>query len=110
MPVPDRFVEMSDDRSTDPIQDRDAYDHDKHSLQPRSNPAQPKQGYRFGRGWAISKRRYEQQYGQKDVQRIAYERNVFADELLLVVFCHGDHLVRTDQIINRYGEKPGYLF
>ena len=101
---------MSDDHTADPIQDRDADDHDKYDLHPRTYPGQPEQGYRFRRAGPIPKGGDKQQYRQKDIQLITYERDILADEFLLVIFRHGDHLVRTDEIINSYGEKTGNLF
>ena len=101
---------MRDDHTADPIQDRNTDDYDKYDLHPRTDPCQPEQGYRFGRAGPVSKGGDKQQYRQKDIQRITYERDVLADEFLLIIFCHGDHLIRTDQIIDRYGEIPGDLF
>ena len=77
---------MSDDHTADPIQDRDADDHDKYNLQPRTYPGQPEQGYRFGRTGPVSEGRDEQQDGQQDIQRITYEREIFVDKFFLIVF------------------------
>ena len=93
MSVPNRFIEVGDDQSADSIQDRNPYDHSKYDLHRGIDPAQAKQRYRFGGISSVSKRRNKQQYSQKNIQRIAYERNVLIDELSLLVFCHGNHLI-----------------
>ena len=93
MLVPDRLIEMGNDHTADPVQDRDTDDHDKNDLHPRTDPGQAEQGYRFGRAGPIPKGGDKEQYGQKDIQCVTYERDILADEFLLIVFCHSDYFV-----------------